>query len=346
MEDTEFFRDDISIKNNQSNWQNYYTPPNEELWSGRQDSDLPERFNQVIKLIDLSNESLPDDDTYSFVIIGFACDEGVKRNHGRVGASKGPDIIRQCLANLPYNHAYSINVVDVGNINCHNKNLEEAQLALAEIVEQVLLAGCHPIVLGGGHETAWGHYQGIANTNYADSLGIINFDAHFDLRPLLEHGQGSSGTPFTQIALARENEGLDFNYFCIGIQPMANTHSLYEEADILGAEYIEATDLVNSDNLEHIENFANFIESHDNLYVSIDLDVFANCFAPGVSAPQPLGIMPQTLLPYLKLLAASDKVISLDVVEYAPNYDQDNNTARLASQLIADYVDTACIDDE
>ena len=53
------------------------------------------------------------------------------------------------------------------------------------------------IVIGGGHETAWGHFQGLAHPN--KDIAILNFDAHFDLRPLINGQLGSSGTPFRQI---------------------------------------------------------------------------------------------------------------------------------------------------
>lgn len=334
---------------NEQLWLEYYQPPEKNLWQGRIDNEIPERFNQVIELINLAQDDIPDNENYTFVVIGFACDEGVRRNYGRVGASKGPAALRKSLANLPFNYYNSINVYDVGNINCNNQNLEQAQQALGQLVEKVLLAGCHPIVLGGGHETAWGHYQGISGTDYTYNLGIINFDAHFDLRPKINGNMGTSGTPFTQIAEDRESEGLDFDYFCIGIQPMANTLSLYEEAEILGVEYIEANDLLgftSQDSLEQLEKFVEFIERHDHLYVSVCLDVFSSAVAPGVSAPQPLGLQPQTILPYLKILASSDKVISLDIVELAPEYDRDNTTAKLASQLVAEYIDTVCLEDD
>ena len=328
-----------------NNWINYYQSPDMRSWQGRQDSEIPERFNQVIELIDLTIDPIPENDNYSFVIIGFACDEGVRRNLGRVGASHGPDAIRSMLASLPFNYYNSINIYDVGNICCLDQNLEQAQEALGQVVEMVLLAGCHPIVLGGGHETAWGHYQGIAHTDYANNLGIINFDAHFDLRPKLDGDLGTSGTPFTQIAEHRESKNLDFDYFCLGIQPMANTMSLYEEAEILNVDFIEASDLNGKDNVESVKTFMSFVHSHENLYVSICLDVFATAVAPGVSTPQPLGLMPSDVLPYLKLLASSDKVVSLDIVELAPKLDQDNHTAKLAAQLIATYIDTLCLEE-
>lgn len=351
IEDTQNLNNDF--------WLDYYKPTDNNIWQGRVDSNLAERYHQVVQdinLAELENTSFQEylelsdySDQFSFVIIGFACDEGVKRNHGRVGARKGPEALRRALANLPFNYPNTINIYDLGDIVCdysNHNNLEEAQAALGKLVSDVLLAGCHPIVLGGGHETAWGHYQGIVTTDYADDLGIINFDAHFDLRPI-DHNtaKGTSGTPFMQIALSREQEDLDFDYFCMGIQPTANTISLYQTADDLGVEYIEANELANPDNIELLDNFADFIENHDNLYLSICLDVFSSSIAKGVSAPQPLGLMPNDILPYIKLLAASDKVITLDLVELAPEYDEDGITAKLGAQLIAEYIDAACSDD-
>ena len=52
-----------------------------------------------------------------------------------------------------------------------------------------------PIVLGGGHETAFGHYLGYAASRLP--VGIINLDAHLDVRPILD-GLGHSGSPFRQ----------------------------------------------------------------------------------------------------------------------------------------------------
>ena len=329
-----------------NHWIKYYSSPSHTQWQGRTDSDELERYHQVIKFIDLLEEHIPEDDHYSFVIVGFACDEGVARNLGRTGACHGPDKLRNFLANLPFNYANYINVYDIGNIHCDDKNLEAAQRALGYVVEKILLAGCHPIVLGGGHETAWGHYQGIANTDYSNDLGVINFDAHFDLRPLVNNRLGTSGTPFTQIALARQAEDLDFDYFCLGIQPTANTISLYEQAEEFDVQFIEAQELINPSDNSHLEEFSDFVHDHDSIYLSICLDVFASSAAPGVSAPQPLGVMPQHLLPYLRLLAASGKVITLDIVELAPNFDQDNATARLAAHLLADYINIACMTDE
>lgn len=80
--------------------------------------------------------------------------------------------------------------------------MEEGQKLLGMAVEKILDLALFPIVLGGGHETTFGHFQGhLADMKKKETpldMGIINFDAHFDLRPY-ENGP-SSGSMFRQIA--------------------------------------------------------------------------------------------------------------------------------------------------
>ena len=60
----------------------------------------------------------------SFGIIGYASDEGVKRNKGRIGAEKGPNIIKQTLGPMPNPLSKKTNLYDFGNITCLNNDLE------------------------------------------------------------------------------------------------------------------------------------------------------------------------------------------------------------------------------
>ena len=105
----------------------------------------------------------------------------------------------------------TLNLYDAGDIICDGDNLENAQIALAHMVASLLRSQYFPIVLGGGHETAWGHYLGIHEALGPSKLAIVNFDAHFDLR---EQARGSSGTTFKQIA----DHHAAFDYTVIGIQ--------------------------------------------------------------------------------------------------------------------------------
>src|SRR5699024_5662645 len=94
-------------------------------------------------------------------LIGFECDEGVRRNQGRAGAAKGPIAIREQLANIPYMLEESVVVKDTGNYVCTDGNLEAAQQELGNAVQSVLEKNYRPIILGGGHETFYGHYLGV-----------------------------------------------------------------------------------------------------------------------------------------------------------------------------------------
>ncbi len=76
----------------------------------------------------------------------------------------------------------------------------------------------------------------------------------------------------------------------------------------------------------------------EKIYLTICLDVFAFPFAPGVSAPQPLGIMPSQAFPILEQLFRSGKVISFDIAELNPKFDRDQMTAALAAQLLLSSV--------
>ncbi len=320
-------------------WNRCYQPPDKNLWQGREDSPPESCFFQIVHMLDLvSNKAWPNANHQAqFAILGFCCDEGIRRNHGRTGAAEGPDIIRQALAKLPI-HKHHFTLFDAGNILCADGDLEASQAALSEAVHMLLTKKITPIILGGGHEVAWGHYQGIVKAFPDKNLGIINFDAHFDMRPKLEANKGSSGTPFLQIADMHQSKQHRFDYNCVGIQRTGNIQSLLDTARHFNTKILWADDL----HLEHSGIMVDFIDriidQNEIIYLSLCLDVFASAFAPGVSATQPLGLFPWHIIPMIRALAASGKVISYDVAELCPPHDIANSTAKLAATLIYEMI--------
>lgn len=313
-----------------------YQPVAQSAWTGRADSLAHERLFQVTRCIDLSQDTLMSADTDAIALIGFCSDEGVRRNLGRVGAAQGPNALRAAMANLPIHKP--LHIVDLGNVFCENNDLEQAQADLASLVALALQNNYQPCVLGGGHEIAWAHFQGICQAQPDTNIGIINFDAHFDLRPLPESGLGTSGTPFTQIADYCQTHQQSFNYLCLGIQAAANTASLFEQAQQLNVQVIEADELTDVRTTQHLTKIDAFISNVDQVYLTVCMDVFNQAFAPGVSAPQALGLTPWQVMPLLQHVIKSGKVISFDIAELAPNYDQQNRTAALAAQIVYNYL--------
>ena len=237
---------------------------------------------------------------------------------------------------MPNHLGINVRFHDVGSVVCEGDDMESAQEKLAEAVSVLLEKKQFPIILGGGHDMAYGHYNGIKN--YLDSkkerktIGVVNFDAHFDLRKNTE--QNNSGTPFYQIAKDCEKEGIHFNYLCLGIRRDANDRNLFQTARDLDVIYV-MNDTFQIPLLEEITTWINaFAKNVDHIYVTIDLDGFSSAYAPGVSAPSPMGFSPYIVLECLKTIIGSGKLISMDIAEMNPKYDIDGQTAKLAASLV------------
>jgi formiminoglutamase len=88
------------------------------------------------------------------------------------------------------------------------------------------------------------------------------------------------------------------------------------------------------------QRISDFINKSDSIYLTICTDVFSSAHAPGVSAPQPFGLHPEIGLELIKHVVASGKLISFDIAEIAPRFDEDNRTAKLGAVIIYAIVNT------
>ena len=311
---------------------NRYTKPDPSLWKGRI-SGKEEYLHEKVRFLK-NGENIPKpEDGISFVLLGYACDEGVRRNAGRIGAAKGPEMVRRALAPMA-NHLWEQDsLTDLGDIYCPDKDLENTQKELSLYVRNIAQQGGITLLMGGGHDISYAHYSGLrAALPPSKSLGIINFDAHFDLRTN-EKGN-HSGSPFYQISEDCKREGRDFQYLCLGIRKEANPKELYDRARQLGVHYLELPHFSMHHFPEVKNRLSEFLSHTDRVYVTIDMDGFSSAFSPGVSAPCPDGFSPELVRNCLDLILASGKVLGVDVAETNPDYDRDQQTARLAAGLL------------
>lgn len=311
----------------------HYTSADPSLWSCRQD-DKAQRIASRIKPLDLLHD-IANSCEPGYALLGFCSDEGVARNLGRRGAKLGPNAIRRQLANLPAHKTLSI--YDAGNIVCDSDNLESAQQNTANAVKHIVDLGLTPLLLGGGHEIAWAHYQGLDLANRCDDLAIVNFDAHIDMRPLLSGNLGSSGTPFLQIAQRCASEQRGFHYSVIGSQAISNTPALYDTAQQYDVTLYSAQQC--QQHPDQVKSYVKgLIERHSGIYLTICLDVFNAAFAPGVSAVNPRGLAPWHIEDLLHLLINSKKLVGVDVAELNPEHDNQQQTAKLAASIISEVL--------
>lgn len=308
-------------------------PFKQRYWDGRidvEDGVLGKRWHQLVKEFPKGHQAYLEK---SIVFLGFASDEGVRRNKGRVGAAKAPNVIREALSALPRKESDVSKLYDYGTIECVENNLEEAREEQVQIVTELLKKNTIPLVLGGGHEVALGNYMAFQETH--KKIGIINIDSHFDLR--IPFPDSTSGTPFYEMAKMAEKNDKPFNYMCLGIQPISNTEALYARAKEMGVSYVTA-DEIHENNNKWQQRLARFIAANDYIYLSLDMDSFDIAYAPGVSAPATDGLTPFQVKIILRQIAQSNKVRLIDVAELNPDFDIDNRTARLAAHMISEIV--------
>ncbi|OMH27590.1 formimidoylglutamase [Tersicoccus phoenicis] len=310
-------------------------------WSGRTDGPGPEhrRWHQAV----CTAETGAGDGRGGVTLIGFASDEGVRRNHGRPGAVEGPDALRRALAPLAVHT--ELPIVDTGTVTVDGPDLEGGQDRLGDRVAEAVDQHDLVVVLGGGHETAWGSYLGRRRSTRLGGagqrgrrVGVLNLDAHFDLRTA---AAPSSGTPFRQMADADRADGRDFRYTVLGISEPSNTRALFDAAAELDVRYLTDEQCTPTNLTAVLAAVDALLADVDALHLSIDLDVLPAAVAPGVSAPAGYGVPLEVVHAVCRHVAASGKLALVDVVELAPRLDVDQRTARTGARLITTLVHEA-----
>ncbi len=273
-------------------------------------------------------------------ILGFASDEGVRRNQGRVGAYAGPEALRKALASVALQQP--LDLYDAGDIEVNDGDLEAGQDLFAEVLSELLKEGHFTLGLGGGHEITFASYDGLTRALTAEdpegqwSLGLLNIDAHFDLR---EETRATSGTGFSQIAVAEREAGREFHYAVVGISEAANTRILFQRAEELGVRVVLDTEC-SVTQLDRVDTFvADFCSGVDHLYLTIDLDALPAAIAPGVSAPAGFGIGLEVVHTVVTAAIRSGKLRHADIAELNPTFDIDMRTARTAARLATDLIE-------
>jgi len=240
------------------------------------------------------------------------------------------------LGNLAWHGGTSRRLYDAGDVACDGDGLEEAQREYADLVAGLLRSGHLPVGLGGGHEIAWAAYQGIERALTGDArlerVGIVNFDAHLDLRRPEHPGHGTSGTPFLQIAESRVASGMDFRYLCVGASAASNTAALFDRDAPLGFA---------AAGIDVERRVRGFVAECSTVYLTFCLDVLPPAVAPGVSAPSALGVPLQRAIELLRVVLAAcahgapaSKLLLADVAELNPAHDEAGRTARTAARIV------------
>ena len=175
----------------------------------------------------------------------------------------------------------------------------------------------------------YGHYLGVRSSLQNNAkIGIINIDAHFDLRSY--EVQPSSGTMFRQIL----EQDPHTDYFVLGIQRYGNTNELFEKARELQVEYVLEDDLTAENHSQIMNQLQQFMDNHDYILLTLCMDVLNTAFAPGVSAPSPFGLEPKIVRSIIQKVTTHPHTHSFDICEVNPLLDENGRTVKLGAYFV------------
>lgn len=258
------------------------------------------------------------------------------------GAAGGPEAVRMAFR---YFTTYSpdwdtdisaLKVRDLGDISGHLTDVARAHSNIEGAVRDALSLGTPflPIIVGGDHSITAPAVRGIMAANPGKRIGIINIDAHYDVR--VEDWGPHNGTPFRQLV----EGGVDGNNVVeLGIHGFMNAAYYREWANDQGITTITGRDIYKR-GMEAciLEALGIAGEGADIIYVSVDIDCLAYPWAIGTSASSPEGLSAWDLMEAMFICGQHPKVGGLDVVEIDPTRDVNDLTARSGCTAILTFL--------
>jgi agmatinase len=223
------------------------------------------------------------------------------------GADKGPEAILQASPNLEF---YDIETGTEAHLNgiytldaVTEKSSPEALSAAVEAQVNILLdEKKFPVLIGGNHTVSIGSFRAFAK-RYPD-LSILQLDAHTDLR--------------------EEYEGSALNHACAMARAREVAHVVQVGIRSMSAEELPFADWKNiypAHSLYYNKNlYSKALTSlSENVYITIDMDVFDPSLIPSTGTPEPGGPDYYEIMHFLHDVAEKRNIVGFDVVELCPN---------------------------
>lgn len=260
------------------------------------------------------------------------------------GASGGPEAVR---LNFRFNTTFSPDwdtdiqsmvVRDLGDIAGHLTNVDRAHGNIEETIAGVLALGQPfvPVIVGGDHSITAPAVRGFARANPGKTIGIVNFDAHFDVRNF-DHGN-HNGTPFRQVI--EGDPHIDpKNFVEVGIHGFFNSSTYCRWVTDQGGRIITGRDVERRGMDACVQEALELAGAGtDLIYVSVDIDCLAYPFTIGTSAASAEGLSAWQLLEAMFACGQHPKVAALDLVEIDPSRDVKDLTARTGCSVILTFL--------
>ena len=231
-----------------------------------------------------------------------------------------------------------LRVRDLGDVGGH---LTDVAAAHAKIEAAIAAAAAReprfvPVIVGGDHSITAPAVRGFCAANPGKRVGIVNFDAHFDVRNF-EHGP-HNGTPFRAI-LDDRLPIAGKNVVEIGIHGFMGSARYYRWTQDQGMTIITGRQVEQRGMAACVaEALAIAGDGTDAIYVSVDIDCLAYPWAAGTAASSAEGLSAWQLLEGVYACGLAPKAAALDLVEIDPSRDVKDFTTRTGCSVILTFL--------
>ena len=259
----------------------------------------------------------------------------------RAGARFGPRGIREASTLFSFGHsgAYDheddvtyltedVKIVDIGDADIIHTDTIKSHKNIEKGVRSILKAGALPVVLGGDHSVNIPCVNAFSNSG---PIHILQIDAHLDFVDERHGVKYGHGNPMRRAAEKNYVTGLTQ----VGIRNVSSTSKEgYEDAKAMNSDILS----VRQTRKIGPKNLVGRIPKDSNVYVTIDIDAFCPSIAPGTGTPSHGGFLYYEVLEILQHLSKQNKVVGIDLVEVAPDYDHSGSTTILAAQILLNFL--------
>ena len=259
----------------------------------------------------------------------------------RAGARFGPRGIRDASTLFSFGHsgAYDheddvtyltedVKIVDIGDADIIHTDTIKSHKNIEMGVRSILKAGALPVVLGGDHSVNIPCVNAFSNSG---PIHILQIDAHLDFVDERHGVKYGHGNPMRRAAEKNYVTGLTQ----VGIRNISSTSKDgYEDAKAMNSDILS----VRQTRKIGPKNLVGRIPKDSSVYVTIDIDAFCPSIASGTGTPSHGGFLYYEILEILQHLSKQNKVVGIDLVEVAPDYDHSGSTTILAAQILLNFL--------
>tara|TARA_B110000438_G_scaffold280288_1_gene305426 strand:- start:1705 stop:2658 length:954 start_codon:yes stop_codon:yes gene_type:complete len=272
-------------------------------------------------------------------ILGAPFDSG---SQYRSGARMGPRGIREASTLFSFGHggAYDFEdditylpsnktkIIDIGDADIIHTDTRRSHDNIKFAVSKILEAKSIPVILGGDHSINIPCINAFENQ---EPIHLIQIDAHMDFVDERHGVRYGHGNPIKRASEKNYVSGITQ----IGIRNVSSTAKEgYEDARKNGSKIFSVRHLRKIG----IENILKEIPKNKRYYLTIDIDAFDPSIASGTGTPSHGGFYYYEVLELVDGIIKQGKVVGLDLVEVAPDYDITNSTSTLAAQLLMNTI--------